>query len=108
MRLEDTDVEVDFQLPEELSYPTRHIALTRGRGLRTSEQSIPALRSRVLWFVLPTYVLTVAATLGLVYLHALGILTVPAPLLSWLGPAVIGEFVSSVGVVIAFLFSRRT
>jgi len=65
------------------------------------------LQKTIVWFVFPTYVFTVVSTFALIFLDAFSVATLPDELLPWLGPTVIGEFVSSAGVIIISLFRKE-
>ena len=70
-------------------------------------QSRRKLQTVVIWFVIPTYVFSVLATFALIFLEALSVTSLPEKVLAWLGPAVIGEFVSTVGVIAVYLFREH-
>jgi len=58
----------------------------------------------VAWFILTIYALSVLLTFSLVALHSAGILTIPDVLLSWLGPAILGEIASTTWMIVRYLF----
>jgi len=64
------------------------------------------LQRTVVWFVFPTYVMTVLSTLALLFLAGFSVVDLPSEIRNWMGPAVLGEAVSSASLIIAYLFRK--